>query len=470
MKESDHGFNRPLALLVAAAFFMENLDGTIIQTAAPAIARDFGITAVEVTLAITGYLLAVAIGVPASGWLAKRFGTRRIFLFALAIFALASVACALSQGLDQLTAARMLQGIGGAMMVPVGRFAVLQTVHKHDLLSAIAYLTWPALAAPLIAPALGGILSDTVGWRWIFLINIPIAVACWVAGTRILSMNEDLDRTPFDLIGFVLSSVSLSALVLAMQQLTYPHVSGGLAAALFVVAIVGGVSAVVWMMRAGHPLLQFAALKIPSFRAGNTGGALYRLLVSAAPYLFTLLFQVGFGWSASLAGVLVVAIFIGNVAVKPATTTIIRRFGFRRVLIGSNVAGAILFVLSALLVPATPLWMIVVLLVTSGALRSLGFTAYQSLQFADIEPQSMSEANALGSTVQQIALALGIAFAAVVVRTLIAAAEASGVVAGNSAASPAYSWAFIVVAALMAVPALGAWRLRADAGAHLVIQ
>jgi EmrB/QacA subfamily drug resistance transporter len=457
--------NRRLALLVAAAFFMENLDGTIIQTAVPAMARDFGVNALEITGAITAYLLSVAVGVPASGWLANRFGSRRVFLAAVALFTIASVLCALSQNLPELVAARVAQGAGGAMMVPIGRLAVLRAVDKRDLLTAIAYLTWPALAAPLIAPALGGVLTDTVGWHWIFLINLPIGLACFLAGVAFVPREEGLRRVPFDWLGFVLSGASLGALVLAMQQLTVPGVSWWLAGSLFAGAMAAGYFAVTWMRRARHPLLRFSALRIGTFRAGNAGGGLYRMLVSAAPLLFTLLFQVGFGWSATFAGLLVVALFAGNLAIKPFTSPLIRRFGFRTVLLVSDLAGGAVFALAALFDRATPLWSIVALLVVSGALRSLGFTAYQSLQFADIGAESTLDANSLSSTVQQIAVAVGIAFAAVVVRTTTGIAALA---LGTPQVWLGYRWAFLVLAVLMVVPAIEAARLRATAGAHLV--
>lgn len=457
--------NRPLALLVAAAFFMENLDGTIIQTAAPAIGRSFGVSALEVTVAITAYLLAVAVGVPASGWFAGRFGARRMFLIAIVVFTLASATCAASQDLGELVASRVAQGIGGAMMVPIGRLAVLRAVEKSDLLRAIAYLTWPALAAPLIAPALGGILTDTVGWHWIFLINLPIGVACFLAGLHILPRGEELSQNPFDAIGFALSAVSLASLVFAMQQLTVVQPVWWIAAGLLALALGSGIAALAWMRRAAHPLLRFTALRTRTFRVGNAGGGLYRVIVSAAPLLFTLLFQVAFGWSATLAGGLIVAIFAGNILIKPLTSPIIRRFGFRRVIVVTDVAGGAVFALCALFDPSTWLWVIVGVLVVSGALRSMGFTAYQSLQFADIDPGATLDANSLSSTVQQVAVAVGIAFSAIVVRATTALASAT---AGSSNVWLGYRWAFLVFAVLMIVPAVEASRLPAGAGAHLV--
>jgi EmrB/QacA subfamily drug resistance transporter len=314
------GLNRPLAILVAGAFFMENLDGTIIQTALPAIGRDFGVRAVDVNVAITVYLIAVAVSVPLGGWLADRFGVRVVFQGAIALFTVASLACGLSDDLVVLCVLRALQGLGGALMVPVGRLAVLRVTHTRDLLAAVAYLTWPGLLAPVIAPALGGLLTDTVGWRWIFLVNVPVGLVLLLAGLRLLPRSAERDRRSFDVVGFALLGVGLVTLLLGLEAVGGTAPDWTSIAVLLGVAVVTLVAAVAWMRRAVHPLLSFRALAIPTFRASNLGGGVYRLVVSALPFLYTLLFQVGFGFSASLAGVLVVAVFVGNIGIKPFTS------------------------------------------------------------------------------------------------------------------------------------------------------
>ena len=209
-------FSRGLALLVAATSFMELLDGTIIQTAAPAMAADFHVRATDLNLAMTVYLLALAVCIPASGWLAARFGVRRVYLVAIALFTASSVVCALAPSLPTLCVVRAAQGVGGAMMVPVGRLAVLRTVEKSDLLDAIAYLTWPALLAPVVAPAAGGVITDTVGWRWIFLINLPLGAAALIAGLRVVPrMREEHRRVPLDWPGLLLIAAAIAALTMA---------------------------------------------------------------------------------------------------------------------------------------------------------------------------------------------------------------------------------------------------------------
>ena len=454
--------NRPLALLAAVGLSMENLDGTIIQTAAPTMAHDFGVRAVDLNIAMTAYLLTVAVCVPVSGWLAERFGDRRVFATALLVFTVASALCAMSGTLPELTAARVLQGVGGAMMVPVGRLAVLRGLDRRDLLDAMAYLTWPALVAPVVAPALGGILTDTVGWPWIFLINIPFGIAAFVASLKIVPRTSRPDARPLDWTGFGLTGVALAALVLGMEEIGASSTDWAWAVGYLVVAVVCGIGAVVWMRRARHPLLDFSALRIDTFRVGNVGGGVYRLIISAAPFLFTLLFQVGFGWSAVQAGLLVGAVFVGNIAIKPVTTPLIRRFGFKNVIVGSNLIGALVYVACVFIDPATPIWLIAVLLFFSGVFRSIGFSGYNSLQFSDVPSEQMTPANTLASTMQQVATGIGIAVAALIVRLTTAAA---GLLAPTDAWL-GYRWALAVVALLLLFPLIEAALLPRHAGEH----
>ncbi|WP_460516684.1 MFS transporter [Humibacter antri] len=454
--------NRPLALLAAVGLSMENLDGTIIQTAAPSMAHDFGVHAVDLNIAMTAYLLTVAVCVPMSGWLADRFGERKIFATALAVFTVASALCALSGNLPELTAARVLQGVGGAMMVPVGRLAVLRGLDRRDLLDAMAYLTWPGLVAPVVAPALGGVLTDTVGWPWIFLINIPFGLAAFVVALKIVPNTPAPEARRLDWAGFGFAGVALAALVLGMEEVGSGSTDWVWAVAYLVIAAGAGAAGVTWMRRGRHPLLDFSALRIGTFRVGNVGGGVYRLIISAAPFLFTLLFQVGFGWSAAQAGLLVGAVFVGNIAIKPVTTPLIRRFGFKRVIVGSNLLGALVYVACVFIDPTTPLWAIAVLLFLSGVFRSIGFSGYNSLQFADVPSEIMSSANTLASTMQQVAVGVGIAVAALIVRLTTAAASAWG----PSDAWLGYRWALAVVALLLVFPIVEAALLPRHAGEH----
>ena len=455
-------FNRGLALLVAVTAFMEFLDGTVIQTAAPAIARDFGVRATDINVAMTAYLLALAVCIPATGWLADRFGTRRVYLTAIVVFGAASVLCAFSPDLFWLCVFRVLQGIGGAMMVPVGRLAVLRSIEPRDLLDAMAYLTWPALLAPVIAPAVGGVLADTVGWRWIFLINVPIGIATLIAAVVLVPRRDELRPVPLDWSGLVFIAIALGSLVMAGELVGEAKTNWP--AVVFALAVSAASGCLFWwrLRLAAHPVLDLSALRIRTFRAGNAGGGVYRLMIGAVPFLVTLLFQSGFGWSAAQAGLIVIALFVGNIGIKPATTPLIKRFGFRTVIVWSNVIGAGILLLLALVDSTTPIAVTVVLLALSGAFRSIGFSGYNTIQFVDVPPALTNGANTLASTMQQVAAGLGIAVAALLVRlggSLAASVTHDGDWLG-------YRWAFVGAAALLLIPLFEALSLPRQAGVH----
>jgi EmrB/QacA subfamily drug resistance transporter len=455
--------NRPLALLVAGTFFMENLDATIIATAAPAIAGDLRVDPVDVNAAMTGYLVAVAVGLPISGWLTDRFGARRILLVAIAIFTVASAVCALSTGLPMLVVARIAQGIGGALMVPVGRLAVLRVTAKADMIDAIAYLTWPALLAPVMAPLLGGWIVTVASWHWIFLINLPLGVVAFIVGARIVPPTRSA-VPPLDWVGFAICAGLLSSLMIGIE-VARPASSGGvplLLVAMLAAMIIFAVGGWSWFRRTPHPLLRFGTLRVASFRVTNAGGSVYRLIISAVPFLLPLMLQVGFGWSAVRAGFYVLLLFAGNVLIKPATSPLLRRFGFRSVLIGSIIGGILMLVAIGLLRPTTPTLLIAVVLVLSGVFRSVGFSAYNSLQFADIEPKDLADANTLSSTLQQVAAGLGVAVGALLLRL-----SDHAVGPAPEPLVTAYGLTFILLAVIMLQPLIQAVGLHRSAGAEL---
>lgn len=459
-------FSRGLALLVAATFFMENLDGTIIQTAAPAMARELGAAPADISVAMVAYLLAVAAGIPATGWLSQRLGIRPVLVAAIVVFTVASLLCAFTPTLALLTAARVLQGLGGALMVPVGRLAVLRATDPEDLLDAIAYLTWPALIAPVVAPALGGILSDTVGWRWIFLVNVPLGAAALIAGLRLIPRTERQRDLRFDVRGYLGVAVALVLLTAGAEGLSAgdPRLQLAGAAAILVSIAVGWVAILASRGRP-HALFDWSVLRLHSFRAGNISGGVYRMIITGAPFLFTLLFQIAYGWSATVAGLTVIAIFVGNLGIKPFTTPLIRRFGFRSVLIWSNLLGALVLAAFLVIGPEAPLPLLLALLVASGVFRSIGFSAYNTLQFADVPAEETNNANTLSSSLQQIATALGLAVVAVFVR---ASTAVSAGVTGSPL--PGYHWAFGLAAALLVIPLVGAFLLPRSAGARAAVR
>ena len=450
---------RNVALLVAGAFFMEMLDGTILATAAPSIARSFGVGSASIGITITAYLVTVAVLIPLSGWLADRWGARRVFMLAIAVFTIASALCAVTQTVWQLTAARVLQGCGAALMVPVGRLAVLRSIEKSDMIRAIAFLTWPALLAPVLAPLLGGLITTYASWHWIFLVNVPLGLAGFAVAWRIIPEPPRPPWRPLDWLGLVLSMIALGALVSGAESLA-ARGSGAVIAVELGAAAVVGVAAVLHLRRTEHPLLDLSVFRVRTFRLTQSTGAVYRMAIVGVPFLLPLLFQDGFGWSAVQAGSYVLFLFAGNVGIKPATTPMMLHFGFRPVLIGSIVLGAATMAAMAFVGPATPSWLLIVLLVVSGAARSSGFSAYNSLTFADVEPGLMPKANTLSATLQQLAEGLGVAVAALVLGL------ASTTTATADPLMP-YEIAFLALAVLMLAPLVDVLLLHRDAGSSV---
>ncbi|MFW2224026.1 MFS transporter [Klebsiella pneumoniae] len=411
----ERAFSAP-ALLVAGAFFMEFLDGTVIATALPDMARDFGVTAVELNIGISAYLITLAVLIPASGWIADRFGARAIFTLALAIFTLASVFCGLSTEVHIFVAMRILQGVGGALMVPVGRLAVLRTTPKHQLIKAIATLTWPALVAPIIGPPLGGFITRYASWHWIFFINVPLGLAAIILSLRIIPDIRETERRSFDLSGFITTSVAMVSLVTAMERLgdRQPQIWPTLALAAL------GFGCLLYSIRhfrrAAAPMVRLDALQVPTFRVKMYGGSLFRASISAVPFLLPLLFQVGFGMDPFHSGLLVLAVFVGNLTIKPATTPLIRWLGFRRLLLINGALNVCSLLACALLTPQTPVWAIMLILYLGGVFRSIQFTGVSTLAFADVPAAQMSDANTLFSTASQLAVGLGITLGAIGIR------------------------------------------------------
>ncbi|MBX7435111.1 MFS transporter [Mycobacterium sp. Y57] len=439
-----------MALLVAGAFFMEILDATIIAPAIPAIAATFDVAAVDVNVAISAYLVTVAVLIPASGWMADRLGIRRVFLTAIAVFTLASLGCALSASLPMLVGMRVLQGIGGAMMVPVGRLAVLRYSAKTDLVRAIALLTWPALAAPVVAPVLGGGIATLGSWRWIFFVNIPIGVVGLLLALKLIRGGPAATTTPFDWRGLLLLGSGIAAALIALEHIRVSGTewrlvgSGALAATVLL-------TAAVWhLRRTSSPLVEPAVLRIRTLRITVSAGSLYRLVITAVPFLLPLMFQLQFGWSAFSAGLMVAALFVGNLTIKPITTPLMRRFGIKRVLLVNGAVSVAWFGLLAALRPGTPVVVIAAVLYVSGALRSIGFTAYNSLAFADVDGDELTHANTLNAAVQELAAGLGIAIAALLLTVLTS-----------------YAWTFVALGAMLAITLVETLRLPGDAGAQV---
>ncbi|ASV55910.1 Permeases of the major facilitator superfamily [Lelliottia jeotgali] len=441
---------------------MEFLDGTVIATALPDMAKSFAVQAVDLNIGISAYLITLAVLIPASGWIADRFGARRVFAVALAIFTLASVLCGLSTTVDQFVAMRVLQGMGGALMVPVGRLAVLRTTPKHQLITAIATLTWPALVAPIIGPPLGGFITSYADWRWIFFINVPLGIVAIILALRIIPDLREDTRRPFDTPGFIATTVAMVSLVYAMELMGAQQ-SEGLVLTLCLLAV--GAATLIYALRhfqrAQWPMIRLDAMQVPTFRVTMYGGSLFRASISAVPFLLPLMFQVGFGMDAFHSGLLVLAVFVGNLTIKPATTPLIRSLGFRKLLLMNGALNVLSLLACAFITPQTPVWLIMLILYLGGVFRSIQFTAVSTLAFSDVPSAQMSYANTLFSTATQLAVGLGITLGAIGIRI----GETLGAVLGmGNVPGISFRLAFVAIALICLVGMFDTLRLTKDAG------
>jgi EmrB/QacA subfamily drug resistance transporter len=401
--------NKSIAYLVATTFFMETLDSTVIATALPMMAKDFGVSPVDVGLGITAYLLTLAVIIPISGWLADRFGARRIFTLAIAIFILASILCGLSNNLFVFILARILQGIGGALMVPVGRIIVLRNTPKEEIISAIGLITWPGLIGPVVGPAVGGLFTKYLTWHWIFFINVPIGLLgialsiLWIKGT-----NEKR-KSPLDFKGFVLSGIALSALIYSVELCRHIRESLSSIMVFLGIGLTSGYFAIKHFNRIQHPMIDLSLLKIPSFETALISGNLFRIALHSTPFLVPLYLQLGLDIDPLESGIIVMSIFAGNLVMKSVTTPILHRYGFKKVMMVNG--GLIILSLFslALITRQTPIWVMMTILFINGLVRSMQFTSINTLGLADVPQTQMGSASSLASTGTQLSMALGIA-------------------------------------------------------------
>ena len=451
---------RLIPLIVACAWFMENMDSTVIATSLPAIAADIGTSPLTLKLAITSYLLSLAVFIPASGWTADRFGARAVFSAAILVFMIGSLGCAISNSVTDFVIARILQGVGGAMMIPVGRLVILRSIDKSALVNAMAWVTVPALIGPVVGPPLGGFITTYFSWHWIFLINIPIGiVGIWMALKYIDPIRaEDPER--FDLVGLVLAGLGVAGIafglsVAGLGLLPWPVVAG---------LIGGGVA--MWFYfqhakRTASPVLDFNLLRHQTLRASLTGGFMYRMGVGALPFLLPLLMQIGFGLSPFKSGLVTFASAVGALGMKTLAARIIRTFGFRKIVIINAVVSSFFLAACALFTPTTPLLLIMIILIVGGFFRSLQFTSINTLAYAEVEVPEMSRASTLVSVNQQLAISAGIAVGAFAVEATMAARHATVLDASDF-------WpAFVIVAIISAASTYSFWILPDDAGAEI---
>ncbi len=402
-------------IIVGCALFMEMLDATVISTALPAMAKSLGEDPIKLNLAITSYLLSLAVFIPISGWLADHFGARTVFRTAIVIFTTGSVFCGLSQSLPELVAARILQGFGGAMMVPVGRLIVLKTIAKSELVTAMSYLTVPAVLGPVVGPPVGGFIVTYYSWRWIFFINVPIGALGFMLVTWYIPNIREEISFPLDFRGFLLTGLGLAGLVSGFESIGRGVIPASIT---MCVMAAGGVCMALYILHArriDYPIIDLSLLKIPTFLVATLGGGLFRMGIGALPFLLAMLLQVVFGLSPFASGMLTFTSAAGALFMKATATPIIRR------LISNGVLSAFIMASYALFRPTTPHFLIVVALLSGGFFRSLQFTALGTLAYADVPDRLMSSASTLSSMAQQLFLSLGVALGAMLLHVSLRA-------------------------------------------------
>ena len=453
--------SRLLPLIIATALFMENTDSTVISTSLPMIAQSLGTDPIALKLALTSYLVSLAIFIPISGWMADKYGARTIFTTAIGVFMAGSLACAGANSLEWFVIARFVQGAGGAMMVPVGRLVLLRSVQRSEVVQALATLTIPALVGPIVGPPLGGFITTYFDWRWIFFINIPIGVLGIVLATIFVPNVREEDTPPLDFIGFVLSGLGFALLMLGFasggRHLIPAEISTGC-------VVIGAICLVLYVFharRTPYPVLQLRLLKIPTFRISVVGGFLFRVGIGAIPFLLPLMLQVGFGLSPLASGSLTFIAAVGALFMKTMAKRILERTGFRRLLIVNAFIGAGFVAANGFFTPETPHWLIMIVLLVGGCFRSLQFTSLNAIGYAEISNREMSYATSLSSALQQVSLSIGVAFGAFVL-------EATASLDGNPVITaadfgPAF-WAVAMVSALAGFVFIG---LSPTAGAEM---
>ena len=449
---------RLIPLIVATALFMENMDSTVIATSLPAIAADIGTSPLTLKLAITSYLLSLAVFIPASGWTADRFGARMVFSLAVAVFMVGSIGCALSSSVTQFVIARIVQGAGGAMMTPVGRLVLLRSIDKSALVNAMAWVTVPALVGPVIGPPLGGFITTYFSWHWIFLINIPIGLLGIFMAMRYIDPIRSEDPERFDLYGLVLAGIGLGGIAFGLSVAGLNLLPWTIVAALVAIGSISMTLYVIHGRRTASPVLDFTLMRLPTFRASIIGGFLFRLGIGALPFLLPLLMQVGFGLSPFRSGLVTFASAVGAMGMKTLAARLIKTFGFRNIMMINAVVSSVFLAACALFTVTTPLLLIMIILVVGGFFRSLQFTAINTVAYAEVEPVQMSRATTLVSVNQQLAISAGVAVGAFSVESTMLVRHVQELSAAD------FAPAFMVVAVISAVSAYFFYLMPVDAG------
>jgi EmrB/QacA subfamily drug resistance transporter len=398
---------RTIALIVGAAMFMEQLDSTVLATALPSMAHELGVSAPSLSIALTSYLISLAVFIPVSGRIADRFGARTVFRSAIIAFLLGSIACASAPSVAFLVAARFFQGVGGALMLPVGRLVLMRSVEKRNLIQATSWVLIPAVVGPILGPPVGGFIVTYLNWRWIFYINVPIGimgvilVSLFIANTR----GEVPDKT--DYAGIFLSSLSLGLLLFGFELASH---DGMLNLALSLLAT-GGLLGIFYVRHARHtqdPILDISLMKIPTYGTSVIAGAITRVTQGAHPYLLPLMMQLGFGLSAAQSGLMTLATALGSIIAKPVAPSLLRRYGFRDTLAVNGFFASAGYAVCGLFRPGWPLPLMFLIMMTSGFFMSIQFTGYNTIAYDEVSQARMGAATSFYSTFQQLMLSMGI--------------------------------------------------------------
>ncbi|WP_294535914.1 DHA2 family efflux MFS transporter permease subunit [uncultured Rhodoblastus sp.] len=448
-------------LIVACALFMEQLDSTIVATSLPAIAADLHQDPIALKLSMTSYMLAQAVFIPASGWVADRYGARTVFRAAIVVFTLGSILCGLSSSLPQFVAARIFQGCGGAMMAPVGRLVLFRSVERSEIVRAMAYLTIPALVGPMLGPPLGGFISTYLNWRWNFWINVPFGLLGVVLATLYVQDAREENIGAFDAKGFLLTGLGLSSLIFGLTVLGRGFIGHDLNLGLILFGVVCTSFYIFHALRVENPILDLRLLAIDSFRASVVGGFLFRVGVGATPFLLPLMLQLGFGMTPFQSGLTTFVATAGALVMKASAASALQRFGFKNTLVFNCLISAAFLAANGLFRPDTPQALMLLTLFVGGFFRSLQFTALNALAYADIDHAAMSKATSFAAVAQQLSLSSGVAIAAAVVE------QTRGRSIDARIGALDFPPAFFVVAAITAASALVFMRLPPDAGAAL---
>ena len=401
-----------LPMIIGTAIFMQTLDSNIVSNALPTMAHALGENVVSLNIVITAYLVAAAVFLPISGWLADRFGARMVFRMAIAGFALSSALCGMADNLTLLVLARILQGMAGAMLLPVGRLVLLRSVPKDQMVQAMTWLTIPALLGPIFGPPLGGFVVTFLSWRWIFYLNIPIGLIGVALATLYIPDIREAVREKLDLKGLLLTGICLASLIYGFDNLGRANMPAWRIGALLATSAATGLLYWRHAKRTPHAIIDLSVLRIPTYAAATLGGLFSRLIVGGLPFLLALLLQLGFGLSAFEAGLISFTSAIGALAMKFTARPIIRWFGFRTTLAGNAIIVAVTTLAYMAFRPDSAHWVLIGVLLTNGFFRSLQFTALNALAFADVPQARMSRASSLASMGQQVAQSLGVGLAA----------------------------------------------------------